>query len=490
MSDKFGALLHITSLPSKQNIGTFGQKAFEFVDFLCDCGISYWQILPLNLTDKNNSPYQSPSAFAGNTSLIDFEVLYKDGFIRSKDFGFVRNVSRKVANYQLAKSESDIILGKAFENAKINLKEDEEYQNFVAENSDWLDNFSYFMAAKESNLFREVHCWDRFKIYSKEVVDEILDSYSERVEYFKFTQFLFFKQWFKLKNYANQKNINIIGDLPFYVSGDSADIWANSKMFKIDENLIPSSVSGVPPDAFSEDGQLWGNPVYNFDELEKTDYSWFIKRFEHTFKMFDTVRLDHFRAFESYYEIPFGSENAKNGKWVKSCGMKLFNILKQKLGDLDIIAEDLGIITDEVRNLVTETGFPNMKVAQFGFDGNYSNEHFPLNYCENSVAYLGTHDNNTTRGFLKSAPIYVLDNVKRAIHGITGVSDVDKLIKFLASSKSKLAIFTMQDFMNLDESARMNIPSTIENNWSWRLSAYYRTERLKNRIKDNLKMNV
>ncbi|QEK11512.1 4-alpha-glucanotransferase [Crassaminicella thermophila] len=483
-----GILMHITSLPSPYGIGTFGKEAYEFVDFLVKAGQSYWQILPIGSTGYGDSPYQSFSAFAGNPYFIDIEFLEKDGILKKEDYNNLDfGIDEERVDYDKIFKNKMLVLRIAFEKGKEKYIKDIE--RFKEENNAWLEDYALYMAVKSKFDLKPWQEWDEdIKLRKEEAVSYYKEILKEEINYWGFLQFLFFKQWISLKKYANEKGIRIIGDIPIYVATDSADTWANSEIFLLDEEKKPIKVAGCPPDAFSKTGQLWGNPIYRWDLLEERGFDWWINRIKESYKLYDVLRIDHFRGFESFWEIPYGEETAVNGRWVKGPGMKLFKAIKEALGDIDIIAEDLGFLTQDVIDFREETGYPGMKVLQFAFDTREESDYLPHNYDKNCVVYTGTHDNDTALGWFK--------NTKK--------SDVDYAIKYLNlnkdegyhwgfirgawSSVGNLAIAQMQDFLGLGSEARMNIPSTIGGNWQWRVKKEYLTDQLAKKIYEMTKL--
>jgi len=457
--------------------GDFGKSAYDFIDFLKETDQKLWQILPLVIPDTFGSPYASISAFAGNTSLISPEELLKDKLISKKD---LIKIETEIKDKFERKEQ---VLNIAYEKfIKTNIFK-KEYNKFVKNESFWIDYTANFLLLKE---IYKTKAWNEFpkKFKNNEKIStQWKNKNREKLEKIKFKQFLFFYQWNKVKKYANKKNIEIIGDIPIFVSYDSADVWANNSIFKLDSEGKPKVVAGVPPDYFSETGQLWGNPHYNWDELYKCDYLWWISRIKHTLKMVDYIRMDHFRGFEASWEVPLGEETAINGKWVKGPGKVFFNFLKKKFGDLPIIAEDLGVITDEVRDLRDEFNFPGMKILQFAFDSE-NNLFLPQNYdTENCVVYTGTHDNNTTRGWYNND---ASENDKNNVNKITDYDGKNiswALIRLAMNSKANWSIIPMQDILNLDESARMNFPGTAEGNWKWQMENLNIPKEIKNNLK-------
>ncbi|MBS4535508.1 4-alpha-glucanotransferase [Clostridium sp. D2Q-14] len=479
-----GILMHISSLPGNYGIGDFGEEAYKFVDFLEKSEQKNWQILPLGITGYGDSPYQSFSAFAGNPYFIDLNEFIEKGYLtldEVKNFNLGDDSER--VDYGLIYKNKMKILKIVYERVKKYLEKD--LYEFYFKNIKWLREFSLFMALKEHHNNKSWLYWDSEyrKIHSKKVQN--FERENEDLIYFWiFTQYFFMKQWDKLKNYANKKGINIIGDLPIYVAEDSADVWANTEIFNLDENLLPRTVSGCPPDAFSAKGQLWGNPIYAWDIMEKYDYKWWIERFQHSFKLYDVLRIDHFRGFESYWEIQYGAEDAVNGEWIKGPGIKFFKKLKTELGNLNIIAEDLGFLTDDVRKLLKCSGFPGMKVLQFAFDSREESDYLPHNYDKNCVVYTGTHDNSTIIGWCSNADKQDVNYAVKYLKLDSNEGVNWGYIRGAWSSTAYLAITTMQDLLGLDDTGRMNIPSTVGGNWSWRMKKTSITDEIANKLAD------
>lgn len=479
-----GIIMHITSLPGKYGIGTFGKEAYKFCDFLKKSKQKYWQILPLGPTSYGDSPYQSFSAFAGNPYLINLDMLKEENLLKKEDYedkNFGHNP--EVVNYGLMFTEKMSVLKTSF----INFSKDnhEDFERFKEEEKEWLDDYSLFMAIKYESNFKIWNSWDeKLKRRDKDEIEKYKDHLKEEIEYWKYLQYEFFKQWNKLKKYANENEIKIIGDIPIYVAEDSSDVWSNPKVFLLDENTLkPIFISGCPPDAFSEDGQLWGNPVYDWSYLDHTKYEWWKKRIKQSLKLYDVLRLDHFRGFESFWAVPNGEKTAKNGKWLKGPGMKLFNALSEQFEDLEIIAEDLGFLTEETVKLKDDTGFPGMKVLEFAFGGDSKNTYLPHNYDKNCVAYTGTHDNDTVRGWIETTGNKT--EVEKAVKYLNLTEEEGYnwgIIRGVWSSVADTSIGLMQDFLNLGNEARMNMPSTLNNNWSWRAKNDVFTDELANKI--------
>lgn len=472
-----GILLHISSLPSKYGIGTFGHEAYRFVDFLEKTNQTYWQLLPLGPTSYGDSPYQTFSVFATNPYFIDLDILVGEGLL--KDFEIINSEkTHNKVDYHTLYNERFIVLRKAFDRFN---ESEEYYQVFLKEQESWIYDYSFFMALK--NHFDGVSWMEwpiDIRLRKPETLKQLETDLRDEINFHMFVQYKAYQQYFNLKNYANSKGIKIIGDIPIYVAYDSSDVWVNSHLFQLDEEKIPVYVAGVPPDNFTLDGQLWGNPLYNWSKHEEEDFKWWVNRIKFQVKFFDMLRIDHFIGFENYYSIPFTDDTARNGKWQKGPGIKLFNQIKKDLGDLNIIAEDLGVLTDEVRKLLKDTGFPGMKLLQFGFDASGNSEYIPYLYDENTIAYTGTHDNETTRQWIDNLNErdrnFCLDYINCTKPG----DEVFSMIKATLATKSKIAIIPMQDYLDLGEEARFNIPSTLGNNWIWRLDKNYLTEELIN----------
>ena len=469
-----GVLMHISSLPSPYGIGTMGKEARKFADFLKKSGQKYWQILPICPTSYGDSPYQSFSSFAGNPYFIDLEYLCREKLLTKKECeSFPWGTNPHYVDYGVMYTSRYPLLKKAY--ARFQKNKPEDFEEFCSKEAEWLDEYSLFMALKDANGGVEWSEWDKdLKTRKPEALAEAKKTYADDIDFYKMLQYLFYKQWWDLKAYVNGMGIEIIGDVPIYVAGDSADVWANPEQFYLDKNLDPIDVAGCPPDAFSEDGQLWGNPLFRWDVMKKDGYDWWTKRIKAMSKLYDIVRIDHFRGFDSYYAIPAGDDTAKNGEWRKGPGMDLFRTLEKKLGKLNIIVEDLGFLTPSVLKLVADSGFPGMKVIQFAFetyDRNAQNEYLPHNFGENCVVYTGTHDNETLVGWLEGMD----PELKKVIRGyLCDEYTPDKKLyrSVLAQtlrSNACTCIVPIQDYLGLDNSCRTNQPSTVKKNWRWRL---------------------
>ena len=481
-----GVLMHITSLPNRYGIGSFGEIAYKFVDFLTETKQTYWQILPLTTTSYGDSPYQSFSAFAGNTHLIDLDQLIADGLLVEDDVeSLAEGNNLDTIDYAKVFHERRPVLEKAVK-AFIDQgkKQSKDYQDFLTTENEWLQPFVEYMSIKENFALKAWYEWpDEYKFYNADIVNAYLADHPFLADYHRITQFLFYKQWLRLKQYANDHHIQIIGDMPIYVSADSVEMWRTPEMFKVDENLNPIDVSGCPPDAFTSEGQYWGNPIYDWEYMAENNYSWWIKRIKASLNLYDVVRIDHFRGFESYWAIPFGSPTAAYGRWEKGPDYALFEAIHKALGDVNIIAEDLGFMTDEVIELREKTGFPGMKILQFGFSNDPENTDLPHYYTENTIAYVGTHDNETAEGwYMDSADSNQQKQADNYLHRHPGESISYAMNRGIAESVSHLAIYQMQDLLHLDNRARMNIPSTIGNNWKWRMRTDAITPFIKNEL--------
>ena len=484
-----GIIMHIASLPGNYGIGTFGREAYKFVDFLKKAGQSYWQILPLGPTSYGDSPYQSFSAFAGNPYFIDFDILNKEGLLDEKDYKGINfgNNPEKI-DYALLFDKKMRVLKVAYEKSLD--KDKEEIKKFREKNKFWIEDYALYMAIKNEKELVSWQEWDeKLRLREEKTLNEYRVKLEKEINYWIFLQYHFFKQWNNLKKYANSFGIKIIGDMPIYVAEDSADVWANPKAFLLDENNIPIKVAGCPPDAFSETGQLWGNPIYNWSYMDDTGYAWWINRVRESFKLYDVLRIDHFRGFEAYWQIPYGDKTAVNGEWVKGPGIKLFNAIKEEVGEVNVIAEDLGYLTKEVIDFRNETGFPGMKVLQFAFDSREESDYLPHNYPVNSIAYTGTHDNDTFRGWFEVTGNKEDVNYAKKYLKLTEEEGYNwGFIRGVWSSVSKISMALMQDFLNLGNESRINYPSTLGGNWQWRVKCYTLTDELAEKIYDITKL--
>jgi len=470
MMRRSGVLMPITSIPSKYGIGAFSKECYDFVDFLEKAGQSLWQILPLGPTGYGDSPYQSFSTFAGNPYFIDLEELIAKGWLTAQecensDYG---NNEHYVDYEKIYYSRFDL-LRKAYKASGIS--KDAEFKAFCEENAFWLTDYALYTAVKRSFDEKSWLLWDEdIKFRKPAAMKKYAEKYAEEMEFVMFQQFFFAKQWFQLKDYANKKGIKIVGDIPIYVALDSADTWSNPQLFQLDEDLVPIAVAGCPPDAFSATGQLWGNPLYKWEHHAQTDYEWWMRRIAQCYKLYDILRIDHFRGFDEYYSIPYGDETAENGHWEQGPGYDIFRVMKEKLGKKEVIAEDLGFLTPSVRKLVKKSGYPGMKVLLFAFDSREPSDYLPHNYNQNCVVYTGTHDNDTIEGWMKIANRKDVSYAMKYI-GVKQRKDFRwALIRTALASTADTAIIPMQDYLGLDNSARMNHPSTLGTNWKWRLT--------------------
>lgn len=471
-----GVLMHITSLPGKYGIGVMGEDARRFIDQLSEMNFRYWQVLPLNPTDAGGSPYCSYSAFAGNISLIDPDRLLKNGFVSPADIKQCEyDGSIYCTDYAFAYKSRMTLLKKAFNNID---SDTAALIRIFRDQNTWAEDYAYFMALRD--FYDEKPWWEWDEKHARYAeAQKCKGDFAETIAFYVFTQYVFFTQWRSLKEYANSKNVFILGDMPIYVSRDSADVWSDVSLFEINEkSLAPTHVAGVPPDYFSEDGQLWGNPLYNWKKMKQTGYKWWIHRLKCSLKLYDRVRIDHFRAFASYWSVPAESKTAKTGEWLEGPGMSLFDAVKEALPEADIIAEDLGTFGEDVIRLLEDTNFPGMRVIQFGFDPMGDSTHLPHNYPKNSVAYVGTHDNNTILGWLWDAtPDERAYALRYCCFGGNNWGDggpysgsCRAVIETVWKSAADTAIIAVQDMCGYGKDARMNIPGTAEKNWTFRIS--------------------
>lgn len=480
-----GILLHPTSLPGRFGIGDLGDEAYRFANFLVASGQSLWQVLPLGPTDEGGSPYSSYSAFAGNTLLISPDKLVEDGLLEKSDLDdFALHETERV-DFEQSRKTKNAFLKKAFE--RFHQTGDrtlrESLEMFKQENASWLDDYALFQGLKKANGGKAWLEWDQpLARREPEALSRARRDLRDEIEAQKFFQFLFFKQWHALKTFCNQRGIQIIGDVPIFVAHDSADVWTNREQFKLDDHGRPRVVAGVPPDYFSETGQFWGNPLYNWDRMREDGFGWWIERLRASFQLFDIVRLDHFRGFAACWEIPAGETTAQNGGWVETPGRELFSAVRDTLGDLPIIAEDLGVITPDVVELRKEFGFPGMRVLQFAFNGEEDNVNLPQNYERDVVAYTGTHDNDTTVGWFNQLSEMKITDVEKTRESCLNYLQSDgreinwDFIRVVLASVAGSTIIPLQDVLGLGSEARMNIPNTISGNWSWRYAGHWLVE--------------
>ena len=472
MARSAGILMHITSLPGPEGNGTLGEESSGFVDTLKEAGIKFWQILPLGPTGFGNSPYLCYSAFAGNPLLMSLKNLEKNGLLLSADLKRIPKFSTKKVEFSRVEAWKYPLLRKAFSNFNTGSQRaiQEDFNRFLEEHGWWLEDYALFMALKKYFGNKSWNEWDEaLKIRNPKGLNEFSSRLSEEVRFRKFIQFLFFRQWAGVKEYANSKGIHIIGDMPLYVANDSADVWMNPDIFLMDKNLEPTHVGGVPPDYFSETGQLWGNPVYNWERLKERDFDWWMARLHFNLNLFDLARIDHFRGLESFWSVSAGEKTAENGEWVPALGHEMLDKFRGQKGEPALIAEDLGVITPEVEKLRDDFFLPGMKILQFAFSSDATNKDLPHNYGRNFLAYTGTHDNDTIRGWLKTAGKTEKQNVKKYFRG-SKRRFAAWAVETVWASVANVAIAPLQDILNLGTKARMNTPGTASGNWGWRLS--------------------
>ena len=480
-----GILLHPTSLPSKFGIGDLGETAYQFIEFLSRSGQKLWQVLPLGPTGYGNSPYMSFSAIAGSLYLISPELLAKQHLLKEEDWADIPDFNQDRVDFEAVMPYKRKLLELAFERFKQGYTDQdlqhhhdlyllqEQFKKFCYEESDWLEDYVLFMALHEQNPKILWNNWEpAIARREPQALQQKREELHEQIEFQRFVQFVFFDQWLKLKQYANMRNIQIIGDIPIYVSHNSADVWANPENFALDPDTYEvSQMAGVPPDYFSATGQLWGNPVYNWEYLQETDFAWWIDRFRFLNRYVDIIRIDHFRGFEAFWQVPAGEETAIKGEWKVATGTELFTKLYEVMGELPILAEDLGVITPEVDKLRDDFGFPGMRVLMFAFGGGSDNFHLPHNYVRNSAVYTGTHDNDTAVGWWQRASKYEKELFYKYIVGFAAGEPINwVLIRMAMAAVSVIAIVPLQDVLGLDNSGRMNTPGTATGNWGWRYS--------------------
>lgn len=477
-SHKSGLLMAVSALPSEYGIGSFGKACFDWLDFLDKTGTKCWQILPLNPTAYGDSPYQSPASFAGNPYFVDLEELYKEGLLTSDELDGEKCKSERIDYGRLFLTRI-AVLKKAFSRFVKTV----EYVRFCHKNKQWLDDYALFFSIKESYDYAPWSSWtDEYRIYKNAI--ERKNDFEGQTEFWRFVQFKFFTQWKKVRDYARSKGIKIIGDIPIYVAYDSVDVWSNTDEYLLDENLNPTFVAGCPPDGFSPDGQLWGNPIYDYAKMEKNGFKWWCSRIEICASLFDIVRIDHFRGFAGYYSVPYGEKTARNGHWEKGPGGKLFDAINQSVPNAKIIAEDLGFLTDDVRELIAYCGYPGMKILQFAFFDEDS-EYLPRLYANKDyVVYTGSHDADCTRTWTENLVGDTLKRFKRECSHIKGLNPTYKMIKLAFDSIAELAVIPLQDWLLLgNEEGRMNTPSVAQGNWAWRAPSDYASKKLISTIK-------
>lgn len=477
-----GIIMHISSLANQYGIGNLGKCAYEFANFLYRSGQKYWQILPLGHTGYGDSPYQCFSAFAGNPYFIDFDKLIEEGLLDIKDVEEIRGKSElEKVDYGKLFEQTFKILRIAYTKAKLVLTT--ELNTFRKQKERWIEDYALYMAIKEKMGRKHWTDWEsEIKLRKPEAIKKYKEELKDEIEYWIFIQYEFFKHWNELKTYVNSLGIQIIGDIPIYVAGDSADAWANSELFQLNSEKNPTIVAGCPPDAFSQTGQLWGNPIYDWETMKKDNYRWWIGRIQESLQLYDVIRIDHFRGFESYWAIPYGEKTAINGKWVKGPGMKLFQAIEKELGEVAIIAEDLGFLTQAVLDFKKETGYPGMKVLQFAFGGE-ENDYMPHTYNKECIVYTGTHDNDTVIGWMNTTG--EREAIQQAVEYL-GLNEKEGInwgfIRGAWASVAEVSLAPMQDFLGVGNEARMNYPSKLGENWMWRIKKEMMTDELSEKI--------
>lgn len=488
MDRSSGILMPLSSLPSPYGIGTLGKEAYRFIDFLHDAGQKYWQLLPLGPTSHGDSPYSGTSTFAGNPYYIDLNLLIADGLLQREEVESLSWGDRlDEVDYNLLFQNRYPLLRKAF--SRISPETAQQIADFRRENASWLESYALYMALKEHFGNTAWIDWPEEEIRRglPEARKKYLSLLQEDVDFWIFTQYEFFRQWKALKDYAAEQGIRFIGDLPIYVPLDSADVWAEPQFFLLDENNVPKEVAGCPPDDFNEEGQLWGNPLYDYEKMEKDGFGWWIRRMEGAVRLYDVIRIDHFRGLESYWAVPYGAGDAKGGTWRKGPGMKLVGVLTSWFYGTSYIAEDLGFITSDVRQLLTDSGLPGMKVLEFAFDSQADSLYLPHRIGSNSACYLGTHDNNTVLGWLEELPAEDREFARDYMHITEEEGWVYGMIRTGMASCADLFVVQMQDVLELDGSARMNVPGVALGNWRWRMlpnaAAPELAERLRKMVK-------
>lgn len=476
-----GILMAVSSLPSPYGIGTFGKAAYDFVDFVQACSHKYWQVLPLGPTTYGDSPYQSYSAFAGNPYFVDLDTLIDEGLLEKEEVTSIDWGDGEYVDYEKQYNNRFDVLHKAFERFKAvcaeskiklaaGLPEYKKYDNFVRDNSGWIMDYALFMAVKAEFGYKSWAEWDDdIKFRTAEGIEKYTDKLADEIKFWMFVQYEFDKQWSKLKRYANDRNIEIIGDIPIYMGHDSVDVWANAKDFLLDENLMPTKVAGVPPDAFSDLGQKWGNPLYDWKKIEAEDFDWWRRRMQRSAKLYDVIRIDHFIGIVKYYTIPAQMPDARQGCYEDGPAQKLIDVINEAIGGKKIIAEDLGVSLKEVDELLEANNYPSMKVLEFAFGGDRKNPHLPFNYKKNCVVYGGTHDNETLMGYFTDHNEWELGYAFDYLDTRDRARMVDNVFRTAYGSVADLVIFAVQDILKLDNRARMNTPSSFGNNWKWRM---------------------
>ncbi len=489
MKRSSGILMPISSLPSPYGIGTLGKAAYDFADFLAEAGQSWWQVLPAGPTSMGDSPYQSFSSRAGNPYFVDLDMLIRDGLLENSE----------LEGINWGDDPLNVDYGKVYE-SRFNVlrlamergwdKDAEALGLFMEENGSWLFDYALFMACKRHFGMKAWTQWpdEGIRLHKAEAVEKYSALLEEDVKLFVYIQFLFYRQWNALREYLHKKGLGIIGDMPIYVAMDSAEVWAEPLGFLLDEKNLPKAVSGVPPDYFSEDGQLWGNPLYRWDAMAENGYDWWLRRIEGAGKLYDVIRIDHFRGFGAYWSVPYGETTAKKGEWVKGPGMDFIGRMKERFPDIMFIAEDLGLLTDGVIKLLADSGFPGMKVLEFAFDGGSDNDYLPHNYPNNTICYAGTHDNSTLKGWLDTAGEKTLGFLRDYLGADEKAELVWPILRCGMASVADLFVAQMQDYLELDDAARMNTPGLPSGNWRWRMSGEAITPELTAKIKKLTKL--
>jgi len=478
-----GILMHITSLPGAYGVGTMGEEAFRFVDFLKQAGQTNWQILPLNPTGYGDSPYQSCSAYAGNPYLIDLDLLMAEGLLEKSDLeGIEWGADEERVDFGILYNNRTTVLRKAY----ARFQGGQDFDAFCRDNRRWLPDFALFMALKGKFQGQPWYNWEKkLKFREPDALWEIRHELEDEIRFYCFVQFLFQQQWSALREYAHKAGIRIIGDVPIYVPYDSVDVWSNPELFQLDDQLAPTDVAGVPPDAFTADGQLWGNPLYRWDVMERNGYAWWIERLAAAEKRYDVVRFDHFRGFEAYWAVPADAETARGGHWVKGPGLDFIQAIQTALPKLDLIAEDLGFLTQEVLDMLRDSGLPGMKVLEFAFDSREPSDYLPHTYPANSVCYTGTHDNMTMRQWFDTADAAAVEYATEYMALTEKEGLVWGVIRTAMASVSKLCIVPLQDYLDLGAKARMNFPGTqTSDNWTWRVKPGQTTDSLAKKIRN------
>ena len=476
-----GILMHITSLPSPYGVGTMGSQAYQFIDFLEKSGQSYWQILPVTPTGYGDSPYQSCSTYAGNHYLIDLELLVKEGLLKSSE----------IKKFNWGQDDTQVDFGKLYDHrlqvlrlAYQRFADTEALEDFCRENEGWIWDYAMFMALKSRNDGKPWYQWEeKLKFRDDATLTEAWHEEKEEIYFHCFLQYVFARQWEALRGYAHKKGIRIIGDVPIYVPYDSCEVWSRPELFYLEETLDPVAVAGCPPDGFNADGQLWGNPLYRWDIHKQENFSWWVQRMGAAGKRYDVVRLDHFRGFESYWAVPYGDTTARGGKWMKGPGMDFVNAMRTQLPEVSMIAEDLGFLTQEVKDLQKASGYPGMKVLLFAFDSREPSDYLPHTYTPHSVCYTGTHDNMTARQWFATAPKAAVKYARQYMNITPQEGDVWGSIRTAMASVSRLCVIPMQDYLELGGEARMNFPGTQSgDNWTWRATKGYLSAALAKKI--------